>query len=471
GPPSGAECVNVAFDNLPIEVPCSAGPSTPQRSPASRGATMLEERVAKKGVPLTKSYLAIRAWGPSTKVILGHLPRLVGRSRDQICQSLEMSTRMSGHVAQLCHSLGDLTPMADARGAVSGAGTARESLAKAKSGTGTDQEVPTDDEETTAACEALFNVNSDADFRAVDLREQETRCADVANMGTPMTEPLERECYFDEFQARGADLMEGCARAARPANHDAQFELRASPGAAKEGGWDFSIPEGSRRWKAQAIVDKPLVVVIGFPCVAWRSYSVNVKYLDCPELLEKPRARDRKLICIMKWTIDGQFKRGRFFSSEKPPTSSIWSDAQFCPPLKWGQTTIGRGCQHGKTGKTGLPILKAFRRYSNAPQLLAALSRRCPGLRPESGGRVHDSIENAKRTKASGEYTDEMACAILRAIQHRAAQMQPSRFADLPVAATEWEVLFSYIGLIDVPCAAPPKDQSKQGEVFQGARQ
>ena len=159
------------------------------------------------------------------------------------------------------------------------------------------------------------------------------------------------------------------------------------------------------------------------------------------------------------------------FLIENPPTSAIWKDTQFAPLLKFGQTAIGHGCQYGKTGKTGLPIRKAYRWFSNAPQLLVALSRRCPGLRPESGGHLHDAIEGAKWTKASGEYTDEMAYAMLRTLQHMAAQRQPSRFADLPVAATEWEVAHYYDGPIDVLFTAPSKDQSSWDEVFQGVRQ
>eukprot|EP00959_Pyramimonas_sp_CCMP1952_P052323 1093968-Pyramimonas_sp.AAC.1 len=64
-----------------------------------------------------------------------------------------------------------------------------------------------------------------------------------------------------------------------------------------------------------------------------------------------------------------------------------------------------------------------------------------------------------------------MAYAMLRAIQQMAALRQPSRFAGLLVAATEWEVACAYDGPVDALFAAPPKDQSKRGEVVQGARQ
>ena len=123
-----------------------------------------------------------------------------------------------------------------------------------------------------------------------------------------------------------------------------------------------------------------------------------------------------------------------------------------------------------KTGRRGLPIRKAFRWFSNAPQLLAALRRRCPGLRPESGGHLHDPIENSKWTKASGEYTDDMAYAMLHAIQQMAAQRQPSRFADMPVDASEWEVAYNYEGPIDVLYASPVKDQSKWDGIMESVR-
>ncbi|CAK0858169.1 unnamed protein product, partial [Prorocentrum cordatum] len=324
---------------------------------------------------------------------------------------------------------------------------------------------------TTAACETFINVSQDADRRAADLRDAEWCCSDVAFMDIPVPE-LPDHLYLDnECQACGTDLIEGCAGTARPTRLASRFELRASPSADIEDGWDLSTTRGVQRWKDQIQKDKPLYVIVGFPCTLWCSYNVNVNYVDHPELLERLRARDRRLIDLIKWAIKYQVKHGRFFLFENPPTSAIWKDLQFAPLLPLGETVIGHGCQYGKTGKTGLPIRKAYRWFSNSPPVLAALSRRCPGLRPESGGLLHDQIENSKWTKASGEYTDEMAHAMLHAIQQVAAQRNPSRFADTPVAATEWEVAYNHAGPIEVLFASPEKDPTRWEAVMQGARQ
>ncbi|CAK0791361.1 unnamed protein product, partial [Prorocentrum cordatum] len=500
-----------------------------------------EARSSRRTVQLTRQNLAINAWTNLMQLIMNHLSHIIGRSREQFRQNMEMSDRMMGAIAQMGHEMGYLTPMADsvkaiARGAaqvpesvlppppapenqaqnysqlcekrdVCAHPTTRRYYAKGywlicdqcgrrwKSVNGKwivdDKEDPLPSpasgtemvkrgawkrllgiaKKTTAACETLINVSQDADRRAADLRDAEWCCSDVAFMDIPVPELPDHRYLDNECQACGTDLIEGCAGTARPTRLASRFELRASPSADIEDGWDLSTTRGAQRWKDQIQKDKPLYVIVGFPCTLWCSYNVNVNYVDHPELLERLRARDRRLIDLIKWTIKYQVKHGRFFLFENPPTSAIWKDLQFAPLLPLGETVIGHGCQYGKTGKTGLPIRKAYRWFSNSPPVLAALSRRCPGLRPESGGHLHDQIENSKWTKASGEYTDEMAHAMLHAIQQVAAQRNPSRFADMPVAATEWEVAYNHAGPIEVLFASPEKDPTRWEAVMQGVRQ
>ncbi|CAK0885511.1 unnamed protein product [Prorocentrum cordatum] len=485
-----------------------------------------EARSSRRTVQLTRQNLAINAWTNLMQLIMNHLSHIIGRSREQFRQNMEMSNRMMGAIAQMGHEMGYLTPMADSVKAIArGAAQVPESVLppppapedqaqnysqlcekrdvcahpttrryyakgywlicdqcgrrwKSVNGKwivmvkrGAWKRLLGIAKKTTAACETLINVSQDADRRAADLRDAEWCCSDVAFMDIPVPELPDHRYLDNECQACGTDLIEGCAGTARPTRLASRFELRASPSADIEDGWDLSTTRGAQRWKDQILKDKPLYVIVGFPCTLWCSYNVNVNYVDHPELLERLRARDRRLIDLIKWTIKYQVKHGRFFLFENPPTSAIWKDLQFAPLLPLGETVIGHGCQYGKTGKTGLPIRKAYRWFSNSPPVLAALSRRCPGLRPESGGHLHDQIENSKWTKASGEYTDEMAHAMLYAIQQVAAQRNPSRFADMPVAATEWEVAYNHAGPIEVLFASPEKDPTRWEAVMQGVRQ
>ncbi|CAK0888740.1 unnamed protein product, partial [Prorocentrum cordatum] len=485
-----------------------------------------EARSSRRTVQLTRQNLAINAWTNLMQLIMNHLSHIIGRSREQFRQNMEMSNRMMGAIAQMGHEMGYLTPMADSVKAIArGAAQVPESVLppppapedqaqnysqlcekrdvcahpatrryyakgywlicdqcgrrwKSVNGKwivmvkrGAWKRLLGIAKKTTAACETLINVSQDADRRAADLRDAEWCCSDVAFMDIPVPELPDHRYLDNECQACGTDLIEGCAGTARPTRLASRFELRASPSADIEDGWDLSTTRGAQRWKDQILKDKPLYVIVGFPCTLWCSYNVNVNYVDHPELLERLRARDRRLIDLIKWTIKYQVKHGRFFLFENPPTSAIWKDLQFAPLLPLGETVIGHGCQYGKTGKTGLPIRKAYRWFSNSPPVLAALSRRCPGLRPESGGHLHDPIENSKWTKASGEYTDEMAHAMLYAIQQVAAQRNPSRFADMPVAATEWEVAYNHAGPIEVLFASPEKDPTRWEAVMQGVRQ
>ncbi|CAK0901104.1 unnamed protein product [Prorocentrum cordatum] len=485
-----------------------------------------EARSSRRTVQLTRQNLAINAWTNLMQLIMNHLSHIIGRSREQFRQNMEMSNRMMGTIAQMGHEMGYLTPMADSVKAIArGAAQVPESVLppppapedqaqnysqlcekrdvcahpttrryyakgywlicdqcgrrwKSVNGKwivmvkrGAWKRLLGIAKKTTAACETLINVSQDADRRAADLRDAEWCCSDVAFMDIPVPELPDHRYLDNECQACGTDLIEGCAGTARPTRLASRFELRASPSADIEDGWDLSTTRGAQRWKDQIQKDKPLYVIVGFPCTLWCSYNVNVNYVDHPELLERLRARDRRLIDLIKWTIKYQVKHGRFFLFENPPTSAIWKDLQFAPLLPLGETVIGHGCQYGKTGETGLPIRKAYRWFSNSPPALAALSRRCPGLRPESGGHLHDQIENSKWTKASGEYTDEMAHAMLHAIQQVAAQRNPSRFADMPVAATEWEVAYNHAGPIEVLFASPEKDPTRWEAVMQGVRQ
>ncbi|CAK0893621.1 unnamed protein product [Prorocentrum cordatum] len=480
-----------------------------------------EARSSRRTVQLTRQNLAINAWANLMQLIMNHLSHIIGRSREQFRQNMEMSNRMMGTIAQMGREMGYLTPMADsvkaiARGAaqvpesvlppppapedqaqnysqlcekrdvcahpttrryyakgywlicdqcgrrwksVNGKwivddkvfgelepgsyadqGGAKVTLGAASPASGTEmvkrgawKRLLGIAKKTTAACETLINVSQDADRRAADLRDAEWCCSDVAFMDIPVPE-LPDHLYLDnECQACDTDLIEGCAGTARPTRLASRFELRASPSADIEDGWDLSTTRGAQRWKDQIQKDKPLYVIVGFPCTLWCSYNVNVNYVDHPELLERLRARDRRLIDLIKGAVKYQVKHGRFFLFENPPTSAIWKDLQFAPLLPLGETVIG--------------------------------------LRPESGGHLHDQIENSKWAEASGEYTDEMAHAMLHAIQQVAAQRNPSRFADMPVAATEWEVAYNHAGPIEVLFASPEKDPTRWEAVMQGVRQ
>jgi hypothetical protein len=88
-----------------------------------------EARSSRRTVQLTRQNLAINAWTNLMQLIMNHLSHIIGRSREQFRQNMEMSNRMMGTIAQMGREMGYLTPMADSVKAIArGAAQVPESV-------------------------------------------------------------------------------------------------------------------------------------------------------------------------------------------------------------------------------------------------------------------------------------------------------------------------------------------------------
>ena len=179
--------------------------------------------------------------------------------------------------------------------------------------------------------------------------------------------------------------------------------------------------EGAQRWRSMILKERPLVVIIGFSCTHWTSFC-NMNYSHRLDELESLRRVDRRMLRLMIWTMIEQSSHNRFFLFENPPRSAIWSEDAMRQVYALPNTMqgVGDACMFGKRipkGQTGegLHVFKQYRWLSNSSALLKATCRHCNHThvhyQSERGEHIHGSL-----TKWSGEYTSQLARAILRAV-------------------------------------------------------
>ena len=176
--------------------------------------------------------------------------------------------------------------------------------------------------------------------------------------------------------------------------------------------WDLSSTKGAQEWKEMITREKPLVIIIGFSCTNWTSWS-RINYAHRPIELEEKRARDRKMLELMVWSMRQQAAGGRYFLFENPPTSDVWKDEAFqsvnvIPNLRW---TICDACAYGKRNIAGtLPLWERHDWMTNHWHLERAVCRRCPG-------HAEHAAVAGEETKPSGEYTADLSKSIVDAIE------------------------------------------------------
>ena len=221
------------------------------------------------------------------------------------------------------------------------------------------------------------------------------------------------------------NILEGFSGDSNISDLAGQYGLKALEPAEIKKGWDLSTPEGAKRWQTDVTTHKPLLVVIGFPCVHFCTFATNVNFVNHPKELEQLRKKDYILLDLMIWTMHEQMAGGRYFLFESPPGSAIYNSRRLVEEIYSHpevQSVIGHMCQYGAVGKRrGLPIRKAMRWLSNSSKLLLAVGARCPG------DHEHEKVEG-QNTESSQIYTPRLAHSILQAVCELAKQRDTFRF-------------------------------------------
>ena len=165
------------------------------------------------------------------------------------------------------------------------------------------------------------------------------------------------------------------------------------------------------------IREKPLLIVIAFPCTNWCLFT-RLNYANKPEILAKKRAIDNKMLRLMVWTMQYQHSQGRLFLFENPASSAIWRNAlmKHIYDLRGVCTATSDACAFGLIDQYGVPIWKTHRWLCNDTNMLHAVCKECPG-------HVHHSRVMGSTTKMSGVYTDALADSILRTLSMRKKQI------------------------------------------------
>ena len=162
----------------------------------------------------------------------------------------------------------------------------------------------------------------------------------------------------NENQPHFAEMFAGQAKPTRWAN---KYGLRAAEPAEKLNGWDLSQPKQARLWKENIKQQKPLVVVIQYPCRYW-ARLVNTNFAHRPEVLEELRKGEENIFNLMLWTIREQTKNGRFWILENPQGSELWKHPRVMQEMHMaGATTVvSESGAFGGTNSRGDKILKRY---------------------------------------------------------------------------------------------------------------
>ena len=228
---------------------------------------------------------------------------------------------------------------------------------------------------------------------------------------------------------------------AKPTHFASRYGLCAAEPAELRDGWDLKTPKGQRRWKAQIREQRPLVVVIQYPCRYW-SHLTSTNYSHWPHELEQLRKDEEGMFQLMLWTIREQSRHKRYWILENPQGSALWREYRVSQKLNANNATavVAESGAFGGTNTRGDPILKRYQFASNHEWLVEPLAKR---LTPEER-QLCVPLEG-RETTASQVYPDRLAHAILRGIRRVARSLDPTCFEEKAVqrrrsvACGEWD--------------------------------
>lgn len=262
--------------------------------------------------------------------------------------------------------------------------------------------------------------------RARQTRVQHSYLSDLLEMDlSPPGESL--HVHHDPQQK--AHFAEMFAGEAKPTKLASKYGLRPTEPAELRTGWDLGTVEGARKWKKTIQEEKPLVVVIQYPCRYW-SRLINTNYSHRPEEFQELRAKESAMFDLMLWTIREQTRQGRYWLLENPQGSDLWKEPRVAEQLEAFNATavIAESGAFGGTNSKGQRILKRYQFASNHEWLVEPLAKR---LTPEE--RKQCVPLEGKETTYSQVYPERLAHAILRGVRRVVRHHDPTRFQEIPL--------------------------------------
>ena len=192
-------------------------------------------------------------------------------------------------------------------------------------------------------------------------------------------------------------------------------------------GFDLTTQEGKSITMHALFQFKPLLLVVAWPCTVWSIMNENSNYSHRPEELELLRREERPLVGFTADLCSTQLEEQRLYLGENPLKSRIWNEEKV-RKLFWHPDTLVTTCHAGAYGAEdadGFPIIKTHRWLTNSNYVAKELQLK---MTPEQ--QMYARPLEGSRTKASGEYCQGLANAILRGLQKEARLRNPTRFCE-----------------------------------------
>ena len=161
--------------------------------------------------------------------------------------------------------------------------------------------------------------------------------------------------------------------------------------------YDFLKSEDRQRCRERLRAERPWLVVGSPPCTWWSALmALNRAKMSRAEV-ERRDVEAKTLLYFACEVYRQQLREGRHFLHEHPEAARSWADEQVKGILDNPAvgSVVGHQCMYGQTALTDdgerLPVKKATRWMSSAPEVLARLGHRC------RGGHRHQPLLGAVR--------------------------------------------------------------------------
>ena len=223
------------------------------------------------------------------------------------------------------------------------------------------------------------------------------------------------------------DLMEVFSGRGRLTSSAHRYGLNALQPIDTNEGFDLTTYEGKCITMHALSQFKPLLLVVAWPCTVWSSMNENSNYSNRPEELAALRQQERPLVNFSADLCSTQIEEQRLYLGENPLKSRLWSEKKV-EKLFWHPDTLVTTCHAGAYGAEdadGFPIIKTHRWLTNSTYIAKELQLK---MTPEQ--QMYARPIEGSRTKASGEYCQGLANAILRGLLKEARKRNPTRFRE-----------------------------------------
>ena len=220
------------------------------------------------------------------------------------------------------------------------------------------------------------------------------------------------------------DLMEVFSGRGRLTSSAHRYGLNALQPIDSNEGFDLTTHEGKCITMHALSQFKPLLLVVAWPCTVWSIMNENSNYSNRPEELAALRQQERPLVNFSADLCSTQIEEQRLYLGENPLKSRLWSEKKV-EKLFWHPDTLVTTCHAGAYGAEDADGFPLSSKLIDGSYIAKELQLK---MTPEQ--QMYARPIEGSRTKASGEYCQGLANAILRGLLKEARKRNPMRFCE-----------------------------------------